>query len=84
MTGRIDLGLDAAERGEIRGAERFLRFVGQELSNLGWFSPLPERIRARCKVLAHDVERTAEFADGFASAKPQKPKKPKLRPKKKS
>jgi hypothetical protein len=65
---RDDLGLTAADGGDIGGAGRFVSIIQQELSNLAAFSPLPDRVRKRLGILGRDAKLLSEFIEGYQDA----------------
>lgn len=64
---RVALGLAAAERGDVRGVEQFMRFIRRECVQLDISFDLPLSVRERVSALGREAERVADYAEGYAA-----------------
>ena len=72
---RETLGLEGAMRGDEEGVRRLAYFFEGEVSNIAFFSSLPEPVKMRLNIVRDELRALKHFMDGRASALP-KPKKP--------
>lgn len=67
-TPRDDLGLTAAEDGDINGINKFISFIQNELSSCALLSSLPDPLCVRLESFAHDARLLSAFIDGYQAA----------------